>query len=178
MKYAIQIVKEGEHFGKYWGHGTDGGPWVDSTNACVISFQTREDAEFYAGSHLKDGTVQIIHIAEAPPLRDYTSAERNEIPIWDVLANYFPDAIASVARHSKKANDKHNPGEPLHWSRHKSSDHLNKAARHLMTPDAVDPDTNEIELAGAAWRCLAALQLREEKRLIALGIRPLSGVVE
>lgn len=116
--------------------------------------------------------------ASARSLRGYTSAERKELPFQTVLAEYFPDAFAAVCRHSKKANDKHNPGEPMHWARNKSTDHLNCAVRHLTTPDAIDPDTGEIELVGAAWRCLAALQLREEKRLVAAGIRPLSGVVE
>jgi len=112
-----------------------------------------------------------------PALRPYTSAERKAMPIQTLLAEYFPDAIAAVARHSLKANDKHNPGEPMHWARGKSTDHLNCAVRHLATPDAVDPDTGEIELVGASWRCLAALQLREEARLQAAGIMPLSGVV-
>lgn len=113
--------------------------------------------------------------ASATLLRGYTSAERKALPIQKLLAEYFPDAIAAVARHSLKANEKHNPGEPMHWARKKSTDHLNCAVRHLMTPDAVDPDTGEIELVGAAWRCLAALQLREEARLAAAGIMPLSG---
>lgn len=109
-------------------------------------------------------------------LRSYTSAERKEAPVWSILSQYFPDAFFALARHSKKANDKHNPGEPLHWARDKSKDHLECAARHLMTPDEIDADTGEIELVGALWRCAAALQLREEKRLIAAGIKPLSGV--
>jgi hypothetical protein len=111
-------------------------------------------------------------------LRDYTSAERKEMPLQAVMAEYFPDAFVAVARLSKKANDKHNPGEPMHWTRNKSSDHLDCAARHLLTPDAVDKETGEIELVAAAWRCLAALQLREERRLVAAGIKPLSGVIE
>lgn len=110
-------------------------------------------------------------------LRLYTSAERKAMPIQKLMAEYFPDGIAAVARHSLKANEKHNPGEPMHWARGKSTDHLDCAVRHLMTPDAVDADTGEIELVGAAWRCLAALQLREEARLAKAGIRPLSGVV-
>jgi len=109
--------------------------------------------------------------------RSYTSAERKEMPVHEIIAHYFPDAIAALARHSKRANDKHNPGELMHWAREKSTDHLNCAVRHLMTPDAVDPDTGEIELVGALWRCAAALQLREEARLKAAGIKPLSGVV-
>lgn len=114
---------------------------------------------------------------QQPKLREYTSAERKEMPVHDVVAYYFPDAVAAVARHSKKANDKHNPGEVLYWAREKSKDHLNCAQRHLLTPDVLDADTGEIELVGAAWRCLAALQLREEKRLVALGIKPLSGII-
>lgn len=110
-------------------------------------------------------------------LRCYTSAERKEAPVWSIMAKYFPDALMAIARHSKKANDKHNPGEPLHWAREKSKDHLECAARHLLTPDEIDPDTGEIELVGATWRCLAALQLREEKRLSEAGIEPLSGIV-
>lgn len=119
-------------------------------------------------------------VAERPakaPLRHLTSAERKEIPLWSIMSRYFPDALAAVARHSKKANDKHNPGEVLGWQRHKSGDHLECAARHLITPDEIDPDTGELELTGATWRCLAALQLREEKRLIDAGIKPLSGVI-
>lgn len=112
------------------------------------------------------------------PLRGYTSAERKDMPVHILLAEYFPDAIAAVSRHALKANVKHNgPDAPMRWDREKSTDHLNCATRHLMTPDAIDPDTKEIELVGAAWRCLAALQLREEKRLVKAGILPLSGVV-
>lgn len=110
-----------------------------------------------------------------PKLRGYTSAERKQMPVHTIIAEYFPDAIAAVSRHSLKANDKHNPGQPMGWSRDKSTDHLNCAGRHLMTPRAVDPDTGEEELVGATWRCLAALQLREEARLAAAGIMPLSG---
>lgn len=112
-----------------------------------------------------------------PVLREYTSEERKTMPVHKGVMGYFPDALASVARVSFKGNQKHNPGEPLHWARQKSSDHGDCAARHLMTPNAVDPDSGEIELAHAAWRILAELQLAEEKRLVAAGIKPLSGVV-
>jgi len=111
-----------------------------------------------------------------PKLRDYTSAERKAMPVQKGVLAYFPDAIAAVARVSFKGNEKHNPGEPLHWSREKSSDHGDCAVRHMLTPDAIDPDSGEQERAHAAWRILADLQLAEEKRLVAAGIKPLSGV--
>jgi hypothetical protein len=111
-------------------------------------------------------------------LREYTSAERKQMPVTTGVLHYFPDAIAAISRVSKKGNDKHNPGEPLHWSREKSSDHDDCVGRHLLTPDAIDPDSGETERAHRAWRDLADLQLAEEKRLIAAGIKPLSGVVK
>jgi hypothetical protein len=77
---------------------------------------------------------------------------------------YFPDALMAVARVSKISNDKHNPGEPLHWSREKSGDHLDCIARHLLAPYEIDPDSHEAHLAHVAWRALAALQLYEEEK--------------
>ena len=92
------------------------------------------------------------------------SAARKAAPVWAGVLNYFPDALMAVARVSKAGNDKHNPGQSLHWSRDKSSDHLDCAARHMLTPFAIDPDSKEIHLANAAWRILAELQLYQEKQ--------------
>ena len=80
------------------------------------------------------------------------SAERKAYPIYSGVLQYFPAALAKVAYHSFIGNRKHNPGEPLHWARGKSDDHLDAAARHLTEGD----------LVGAAWRVLAALQLQCE----------------
>jgi hypothetical protein len=111
-------------------------------------------------------------------LREKTSAERKLEPIHAGVLRYFPDALAAISRVSKAGNDKHNPGEPLHWSRGKSNDHLDCVTRHVVTPYESDPETKEFHLAHAAWRVLAALQLAEEKKLIEAGIKPLSGIVE
>lgn len=110
-------------------------------------------------------------------LRSYTSAERKAMPVHSGVMLYFPDAICAIARLSKKGNDKHNRGEPLHWAREKSTDHEECVARHMLTPENVDPETGEAELVAVVWRALAALQVFEEKRLVAAGIMPLSGVV-
>lgn len=110
------------------------------------------------------------------PLRPRNSAERKAEPVWRGVQRYFPDALAAIARLSKAGNDKHNPDEPLHWAREKSTDHMECVARHLLTPEIVDPETGESELVAAGWRLLAALQLAEEKRLHAAGIMPYSGV--
>lgn len=112
----------------------------------------------------------------APQLRQLTSAERKACPVVTGVLHYFPDAIMAIARVSKAGNDKHNPGQPLHWSRGKSNDHLDSEGRHLLTPTAMDPDSGQPEGAHKGWRALADLQIEEEKRLVALGIMPLSGV--
>jgi hypothetical protein len=60
------------------------------------------------------------------------SAARKDIPIYGGFLQYFPAAIAGAARHSKRGNDKHNPGEALHHARGKSMDHEECVARHLL----------------------------------------------
>lgn len=93
------------------------------------------------------------------------SASRKEIPITTGVLDYFPLAIAGIARISKKGNDKHNPGQPLHWSRNLSQDHADCIPRHLIDRTALDPDTKEPHYLSMAWRALALAQLEEEKRL-------------
>jgi len=65
------------------------------------------------------------------------SAERKEYPLFRGLWRYFPAALAGLARHSKKGNDKHNPGEEMHHARGKSSDHPDCILRHLMDLDGL-----------------------------------------
>lgn len=76
------------------------------------------------------------------------SAARKTYPMVTGLLDYFPDALAAVAHHSFEGNQKHNPGQPIHWARGKSMDHLDALVRHIT----------ERDLVGAAWRVLAALQ--------------------
>jgi hypothetical protein len=77
---------------------------------------------------------------------------RKAIPLYSGVLAYFPAALVEVAKRSKQGNDDHNPGQPLHWSRDKSADHLDCIARHLTEGD----------LVGVAWRALAALQVECE----------------
>lgn len=87
--------------------------------------------------------------------------ERKDVPIFSGVLRYFPDAIAYVAKVSKAGNDQHNAGQPLHWSREKSSDHHDCAARHLLEAGTVDSDG--LRHSGKlAWRSLALLQLELE----------------
>jgi hypothetical protein len=90
---------------------------------------------------------------------------RKERPLHTGVLAYFPDAIMEVAHVSWLGNEQHNPGQPLHWSREKSADHTDCAARHL-TDHSLNPldDDGGYHLAKAAWRSLAALQLYLEKQ--------------
>ena len=97
-------------------------------------------------------------------LDSLTSAERKQVAMSRGLKAYFPDALALVARHSVLMNEKHNPGQPVHWSREKSSDHEDCIERH-GTSIAVDPnslDDGQPHIVCRAWRALAALQLWAE----------------
>jgi hypothetical protein len=86
------------------------------------------------------------------------------MPMARGLLDYFPDALAAVARHSKASNDKHNPGQPLQWSREKSSDHADCILRHLAGRGGRGEDGARHSV-GLAWRALALLQLEIEEAM-------------
>lgn len=152
---------------------------MNKPNAAFGNFEPpkhADDCEWHFEQYPHECTCGV-YLKAPPVMRHRTSAERKAEPIHSGVLMYFPDALAAVARVSKAGNDKHNPGEPLHWARGKSMDQLDCVTRHTLTPDQVDPETGEVELAHGAWRILAELQLAEEKRLTAAGIMPYSGVV-
>lgn len=101
------------------------------------------------------------------------SAARKEYPIVEGLLDYFPDACAEVAHVSFVGNEKHNPGQPMHWARGKSSDHANCTVRHVMQRGGFDTITaggksyRIRHAAEAAWRALALCQeeIEREKNL-------------
>lgn len=95
---------------------------------------------------------------------ELTSQDRKDRPIFSGVLKYFPDALLEVAELSRIANDKHNPGEPLHWSKGKSNDHGDALVRHQL--DAGTWDNLEghrvRHSAEVAWRALAQLQTEIE----------------
>lgn len=96
------------------------------------------------------------------------SATRKNKPAFSGVLMYFPDAILAVAEHSKKGNDKHNPGEPMRWAKEKSVDHADCIARHLIdigpTWDGKDLELDSLHATALAWRALALLQTVLEKQ--------------
>ena len=97
-----------------------------------------------------------------------SSEERKAIPVEAGCIRYFPAALASVAAISKAGNDKHNPGQPLHHSRNKSTDHGDCVLRHIIDNGdgqvGDDPFAQLEALACKAWRALAELQLFAESQ--------------
>ena len=102
------------------------------------------------------------------------SNERKEYPLFRGVLRYFPAALAGIARTSKLGNDKHNPGEELHYDRAKSIDHGDCILRHLTDvadlQAALDRGSDKItqqdilnEANQLAWRALAFSQELHEK---------------
>jgi hypothetical protein len=91
------------------------------------------------------------------------SDERKDIPVYSGFMAYFPDAMAEVARLSLEGNRKHNPGQPLHWSKDKSNDHADCLGRHLLEQGVMDTDGFS-HTVKVAWRAMALLQTELEER--------------
>lgn len=85
---------------------------------------------------------------------------RKNYPIFSGFIKYFPKAIKEVARLSKIANDQHNPGEPLHWAKEKSTDEEDALMRHLIdVANGVELDTDGVyHRIKIAWRGMAQLE--------------------
>ena len=92
--------------------------------------------------------------------------ERKNTPVYTGFIKYFPRAILAVARLSKVANDQHNPGEPLHWAKEKSTDELDALMRHMIDDVIGDKtDTDDIlHITKVAWRAMANLERELEKK--------------
>jgi hypothetical protein len=86
-----------------------------------------------------------------------TAKERKAHPIFTGVLKYFPDALMAVAELSRVGNEQHNPGQPLHWAKEKSTDEGDALVRHQL--DAGTFDTDGVRhSAKVAWRALAQLQ--------------------
>jgi len=99
--------------------------------------------------------------------------ERKQIPIATGVLDYFPAALAEIAKISYAGNQQHNPGEPLHWARGKSTDQEDTIIRHFLERGSRDSDGMR-HSAKLAWRVLALLQLELEAEgaPIARGAKP------
>ena len=109
----------------------------------------------------KHNLCKLKDIEEVEMLLPTDAQERKQIPIVSGVLDYFPLAIAEVAKCSKAGNDQHHPGEPLFWDKTKSTDHADCIGRHLIDRGKFDTDGKR-HSAKLAWRALALLQLELE----------------
>ena len=93
------------------------------------------------------------------------SNTRKLMPVATGVLKYFPDALMVVAWISRAGNDKHNPGQALHWAKEKSQDEPDCEVRHMLDlfrGIAPDPGLERLGILGhagsKAWRALAHLQ--------------------
>jgi hypothetical protein len=86
-----------------------------------------------------------------------TAVQRKERPLCTGVLDYFPDALMEVAHCSWVGNNQHNPGQPLHWAKEKSTDEPDALLRHLKDRGTLDSDGVR-HSAKVAWRSLALLQ--------------------
>jgi hypothetical protein len=121
--------------------------------------------ELRARSQNSAGEIRAGEVAPAPaPRLPTASDERKSYPMCRGLLDYFPDALAEVARVSHLGNEKHNPGEALHHSRGKSSDHADCIVRHLTERGGYDVivvagfEHKILHSVAMAWRALALAQ--------------------
>ena len=91
-------------------------------------------------------------------MKQLNSQQRKDAPVWSGFCLYFPQAMMEVAKLSKIGNDKHNPGEPLHWAEGKSMDHGDCIIRHQLEAEDIDPDTGLLHATAVAWRAMAQLE--------------------
>ena len=110
-------------------------------------------------------------------MQNLTAEERKARPMATGVLDYFPNALMYVAYVSKVGNDQHNPGEPLHWAMHKSTDEADALMRHLKDRGTIDSD-NVRHSGKVAWRALAMLErellaaMEAEKAVPKVGTTP------
>lgn len=122
----------------------------------------RDDEELYDDS--RDDTRYDGEFVPDEPLRSTIPTEaavRKSRPICTGVFDYFPDALLAVAEVSRMGNDQHNPGQPLHWDKSKSTDHADSLMRHMLDRGTLDSDGGR-HSAKVAWRALALLQTEIE----------------
>ena len=144
---AVANLDEFISIGQDWQHWYD--RWYINEDGAVLRIA-------------KPNLCKIKDVEKADMLLPTDAQERKQIPIVSGVLDYFPLAIAEVAKCSKAGNDQHHPGESLFWDKTKSTDHADCIGRHLIDRGKFDTD-GQRHSAKLAWRALALLQLELEE---------------
>jgi len=137
---------------------------ADDLGAAVVDACERMAASGERVPQADPALVEAI-LRPVPIFMSTDSTVRKSMPVATGCAAYFPDALLCVAFVSKVGNDKHNPGQPLHWAKEKSQDEPDAELRHMLDafrklpPDkGLEPLGDLGHLASKAWRALGDLQ--------------------
>lgn len=127
---------------------TDAGDFADCWNEAIREWRatvaTKESQEALEKEQEKQGYQPIV-----PCKLPEDAKERKAIPVYTGFVNYFPRAIAEVAKISLVGGIQHGQtAETLHWDRPKSGDELDAMMRHILDKD----------WAQVAWRAMANLE--------------------
>ncbi len=95
----------------------------------------------------------LVETSRAPDPEEWVSQD-----LFRAFVRPYRDAMAEVARLSLAGNLKHNPGEPLHHARGKSTDHGDCIVRHQAEYDRIDAEDGFYHAVKVAWRSMAQLQ--------------------
>lgn len=144
--------------------GDGGCPWHGRLKCSAkCTKQIPEDEGLLRDSKYRGLKLPMTPATAALPGIPSDRATRKATPMYGGFVAYFPDAMAAVSQLSFSANEVHNPGEPLHWSKEKSSDHKDCCVRHLAESGTYDrePDNDYHYLHDVklAWRAMANLQM-------------------
>ena len=155
----MQDVYEYYYNGPTWENGRCHVLYVDEDGTTKVRFQRSPAVTYWVES---ENIIPISCLNSSVMILPTDAQERKQIPIVSGVLDYFPLAIAEVAKCSKAGNDQHHPGEPLFWDKTKSTDHADWIGRHLIDRGKFDAD-GQRHSAKLAWRALALLQLELEE---------------
>lgn len=112
------------------------------------SFTKKESEERMATEADWKKLEEIAKEAMARPIFPKDDAERQKYAVGTFICEFFPHAIAELARFSYEMQQKHNPDAPMGWAKDKSVGDGNQIFRHQM-----DGEYREV-----AWRGLEQLE--------------------
>lgn len=158
------------------------GAAIDLVAYAGVAARPTEDADSY---DLESGVLLALHTRDrdgAPNWSAYQSLCLNALAIlhreltgdppptiegdgWGSLFAAYGLCFAEVARVSWYGNEKHNPGQPLHHAREKSTDHADCVVRHLLD-NVADPGGYDGDMRHAAclvWRAFVLTQIALER---------------
>lgn len=128
---------------------------------CVSIPNTEYPNDFYVSGDDLELVDEAADATTPPTILPHDAKERKKIPLAGGVLDYFTQALVEVAKVSYAGNEQHNPGQPLHWARTKSTDQADTMLRHFLERGSVDVDGMR-HSAKMCWRALAILQLELE----------------